>query len=375
MSYFQWAADVVRASLIKRVRHSVPKAIAIPPSESFDGNDGPWSTFAIQVGTPRQDVRILVSTAGYQTWVVLPEGCTSTDPSNCATLRGGGFNPSESSTWEENTFGSNGTFTLELETNLGYSGNGDFGYDTITLGWEGSGGPSLDQQILAGIATKDFYLGIFGLNPKPSNFTNFDRPVPSFMTNLRDKLLIPSLSWGYTAGNLYRFNRVLGSLTLGGFDSSKFLPNGVSFPFSEIETRDLTVNLDGITMDFDNTTIPLLTNGISALIDSTVPYLYLPQDVCESFERAFGIEWSEDVQAYLINDTLHSTLKAKAPSTTFSLGNPSSENKVHISLPYEAFDLNAQYPLLLNTSSRYFPLMRASNDSQYTLGRTFLQEA
>jgi len=43
-------------------------------------------------------------------------------------------------------------------------------------------------------------------------------------------------------------------------------------------------------------------------------------------------------------------------------------------LPYAAFDLVADYPLVID-SSRYFPLMRAANESQYTLGRTFLQEA
>lgn len=46
----------------------------------------------------------------------------------------------------------------------------------------------------------------------------------------------------------------------------------------------------------------------------------------------------------------------------------------NVTLPYAAFDLTAEYPLVSN-SSRYFPLQRAANDTQYTLGRTFLQEA
>ncbi|KAJ9656578.1 hypothetical protein H2201_008493 [Coniosporium apollinis] len=43
-------------------------------------------------------------------------------------------------------------------------------------------------------------------------------------------------------------------------------------------------------------------------------------------------------------------------------------------MPYGSFDLNASAPLF-DTSTRYFPLKRAVNDSQYTLGRTFLQQA
>src|ERR1019366_4883174 len=35
----------------------------------------------------------------------------------------------------------------------------------------------------------------------------------------------------------------------------------------------------------------------------------------------------------------------------------------------------AKWPLVTKNSSRYFPLKRAANDSQTTLGRAFLQEA
>ena len=154
-----------------------PAPVAVPATQEFDGNDGPWSSFTIQVGTPPQDVKVLISTASYQTLVVAPEGCTSSDPPDCASSRGGEFVSSISSTWRVNNITANGTFTLELEGNLAYSGNGDYGFDTVGMSWQGSGTPSLEQQIVGGIATKEFYLGIFGLDPKPTNFTNFNDPV------------------------------------------------------------------------------------------------------------------------------------------------------------------------------------------------------
>ncbi len=89
---------------------------------------------------------------------------------------------------------------------------------------------------------------------------------------------------------------------------------------------------------------------------------------------AFGITWNNDVQAYLINDTQHRALEAQNASVTSTLSNLTVGRPVDISLPYAAFDLVADYPLVID-SSRYFPLMRAANESQYTLGRTFLQEA
>lgn len=122
---------------------------------SRDGNDGPWSSFPIQVGTPSQDVKVLISTAGTQTWVVAPEGCTNTDPTNCATLRGGEYLLNQSSTYVPNlTNTSSNIYNLSFESSLGDAGFGRYGFDDITMGWQGSGGPMLKNQTFAGIATK-----------------------------------------------------------------------------------------------------------------------------------------------------------------------------------------------------------------------------
>jgi hypothetical protein len=141
----------------------------------------------------------LISTAGTETWVVLPQGCTTDAPSNCADLRGEVFNINGSSTWSFNNY-----YNLALESNLGYTGNGEFGFDTVALSWQGSGGPVLEHQIVAGIETSDFWLGTFGITPRPTNFSNFDNPQPSFLQTLKNKSMIPSLSWAYTAGAPYR---------------------------------------------------------------------------------------------------------------------------------------------------------------------------
>lgn len=95
-------------------------------------------------------------------------------------------------------------FQLDLQQNLDYTGNGDFGFDSVGLGYPGGGGPSLTHQVVSGIATTDFWLGSFGLDPEPCNFTNFVDPQPSFLRSLYNSSMIPSLSWGYTAGAVYR---------------------------------------------------------------------------------------------------------------------------------------------------------------------------
>ena len=140
----------------------------------------------------------------------------------------------------------------------------------------------------------------------------------------------------------------------------------------------MTINVKGIfTFSADSSQrTRLLTEGFPAYIDSTVPYLYLPLESCIQFEKAFGIRWNETDQAYLVNDSLRNTLLTQNPSIVFTLSNSASGSSptIDIELPYAAFDLIAQRPLMKN-ATRYFPLMRAVDESQYTLGRTFLQEA
>lgn len=358
----------------------MPAPISIQPSQSFDGNDGGWSSFPIQIGTPPQTVKVLPSTKNSQTWAVLPQGCTPSDPANCTIARGGVYQPNSSSTWSQNQGASGGLFPLQLETNLGATGNGLYGYDTVALGGAGSNGPSLAQQVVAGIATKAFDLGLFGLSPNAKTLPGTNNQLPNYLSVLNDSNLIPALSYSYTAGNQYRPGPVYGSLVLGGQDASRFEPNEISFPMNETDSDlpDLIVDIGTIflTLNGQSTTLQSDNETIQAAVDSTTPYIWLPLNVCEQFEEAFGLSWDSAVQGYLVNETLHQNLSSSGTSVVFNLGNVSTVpgEGFNISLPYSAFDLVAGPPLVKNVS-RYFPLMRAANASQITLGRTFLQEA
>lgn len=128
---------------------------------SSEGNDGPWSSFFLRVGTPEQYVRVLVSTASPESMVVLSEyGCSDSvfanAPSNCASSRGDLFNLNKSSSWNELGIFNINNNGVGLEANLGYSQRSEFGTDDIGLSLNG---PKLENQTLAGIATPEpFYL-------------------------------------------------------------------------------------------------------------------------------------------------------------------------------------------------------------------------
>lgn len=133
----------------------------------------------------------------------------------------------------------------------------------------------------------------------------------------------------------------------------------------------LPIQIQSITT---NNSVSLLSSPITSSLDSTVPYLYLPNTTCTLFENAFGLVWNDTSKLYLLNDTQHATLQAQNTSITFAIGPAGSTSTIDITLPYSAFDLTASAPLA-SIPTRYFPLKRADNSSQHTLGRTFFQEA
>lgn len=175
-------------------------------------------------------------------------------------------------------------------------------------------------------------------------------------------------------------NKVAGSLTLGGYDASRFTPSNASFDFAGDVSRDLVVGLKSISVDgLDNSkiAISLLPDPILTFIDAGVPQIWLPQAACDVFENTFGLTYDSATDLYLVNDTTHDALLSRNATITFQIGaDTSGPSSVEIRFPYAAFDLQltADYPGV-NDSTRYFPIRRAANDTQYTLGRTFLQEA
>jgi hypothetical protein len=336
-----------------------------------DGKDGPWSTFRIEVGTPSQQVRVLPASDQSSTWLVLPEACPDSAGKDCGANRGLLYKRNVSSTWEE--YGSYQLNTV-LEERVGLNGDGLYGYETLSLGWTGDNLPSLQHQLVAGIITSDFYLGSLSLSPRPSNFTDFNNPIPSFMQGLRNSSTpIPSLSWSYTAGAFNLAPKVFGSLVLGGYDSTRFQSNNITFPFGDDISLDFQVAIQSVTTNMTDT--PLLSTGIISYVDSLVPDIWLPIKTCQLFEEAFGLVWDNTTELYLMNDTLHESLLEKNPTVSFKVGPQVSGASITIDMPYWNFYHTATFAYVGNSSGLYFPLRRAANDTQYVLGRTFLQSA
>lgn len=171
-------------------------------------------------------------------------------------------------------------------------------------------------------------------------------------------------------------NSVLGSLTLGGYESSRLTMSNFSIPFSSNDFRLLTVGVQSITASNTlNGDVQILPSGGYFLIDSSVPDLWLPEAACQLFQETFGLILDNATNLYVLNNSIHSRLMQLNPSVTLRIGIEDIDGPtVDIKLPYGAFDLQASSPFYPNATN-YFPIRRAANNTQYTLGRTFLQEA
>jgi hypothetical protein len=184
-------------------------AQVLTPSGQFDGNDGKWSTFNINVGdrdgTGRgQNFRVLVSTSSSVLQVPMQANWCNDD--ECAKDRG------------IEVYQSRQSYGLLTEASTGWTQNGLYNFPTpywwdgrninATWGWSnvglGSSSPQsivLEQQVVVGNTAPEFFLGSFGLDIIPVDTGG--GPLATFLDNLVAFNQTPSRSYGYTAGAYY----------------------------------------------------------------------------------------------------------------------------------------------------------------------------
>lgn len=226
------------------------------------------------------------------------------------------------------------------------------------------------------MVSNDFWFGIIGMGFQPTNSSGYGNPQPSFADTLYSNGSISSMAWSYTAGAYYRLKSVFGQMIFGGYDASRFTPNNITFTMTGDNLRDIVVTIRSITSTTGQGNTTLMSTPEFAFIDSGVPELWLPVEVCQQFEKAFGLEVDQESGLYLLNETTHQNLLNINPNFTFTLADQKSGGStIDIVLPYASFDLNVTSPVVINKTSYYFPLKSTSSDTLYTLGRTFLQEA
>ena len=157
------------------------------------GDDGDWTAFNLEVGTPSQSLSFFPSTSSSQLLVQVPQGCPSNIP-GCAGDRGGLFNSSKSTSWKQT-----GTGIIDLESRLNnMSAQSIFGTETV-----GIGSVTLNEQAVSEIDATNYWVGIMGMHIWDNNSSANNSDQTGLISSLKDSGAIPSLTFGYTAGANY----------------------------------------------------------------------------------------------------------------------------------------------------------------------------
>ncbi|KAI8177931.1 hypothetical protein K4K51_005030 [Colletotrichum sp. SAR 10_75] len=370
---------LVATVLVGIVCAQSPSAVALTPSNDWYGVDGNWSTVKFQVGTPRQSVNVLVSTSLSEFWVVGAGGCLAKEPL-CNSARGNVFTVTDSKSWDPL-----GGWQLGLDY-LGYGGNGDYGLDTLSTTTLAGDVISMDNIITASINSTDYYLGFLGLGITKGSFGNEIAESPLTQA-VKTYGWIPSYSYGYTAGAYYKgTSGTPCSVTLGGYDSSRFVPHNTEFsldpsdglPHALVRGIEVTVGEGKAVPGGWGSRTQILSNmttSFSAMIDSSTPYLWLPDAICDQFAAAFNLTYNNTFNLYTVTNEHH--------DNTDDFGHPLTvPGVVNITITAAAFAQVLRYPFMDEAikygdpAVPYFPLRRASNfTNTLIIGRSFLQEA
>ena len=369
---------IITAATSATAKATGPQAVSVSFGPDFIGYDGAWSAAQIRVGSPAQYLSLFPSTTSSETWVAGSTLCDGT--STCASLRGGLFYTENSTTWQ-----GLGQYQLGYSALSQITDNGDYGFDNISI----SDSITASNQIIAVVDDIRHWNGELGLGVQETRFNNNTDHLAFISTLVQNNSAIPSYSFGYTAGASYQGAGVLGSLTLGGIDTSRFTSNNFWFDLSpgykpSVSIRSVEVAAFHVPSHWATSPLPLMsqTDAASFTIDSSTPYLWLPETVCDNIATALNLTWNPAIELYVFgNDTTPEDLDSWSLTFTFRLANGlTSSEMIALQLTYDAFNLQLSYPFpglfdeYSDAKVNYFPLRKANSTQQYTIGRAFLQE-
>jgi hypothetical protein len=201
---------------------TLPRPVVLSPSGTFDGDDGKWSTFTINVAGDGdgkgQDFKVLISTSSPITLVPAQTSWCNTD--DCAKRRGiETLNSFGLDDTPSNTYSKSGLYNLPLEILYYWSrdlllpgGNGtlggEWGVTNVGLGRASKQSTTIAKQYVATSYLKDFFLGSLGLTV--GSISPQGAELPTYFSGLTASKdadgndVVPSISYGFTAGASYR---------------------------------------------------------------------------------------------------------------------------------------------------------------------------
>ncbi|KAK9457075.1 aspartic peptidase domain-containing protein, partial [Dipodascopsis uninucleata] len=272
--------------------HLIKRATSKPVLEAID--NALYLYYAnVSVGTPAQDLRLLIDTGSADVWFQTSENpfCeTDTDP--CAIS--GQFNYDESSTYDpiENV-----TFSIHYADKT-YA-RGVYARDTFEIG-----GAVIDNYIMGVCFEGNSTQGIMGIG------YNTDESIASSGTVYKNvpQRLVDS---GYIKTPAYSLwlndlESSTGNVLFGGIDTEKFSGELVQIAIDynkggRYSRSEFFVSLTGFSVTSNDTTTQITDDSfeLSGLLDSGTSFTFLPNDIVEAFAEMTDSIYDEKHDGYI----------------------------------------------------------------------------
>jgi hypothetical protein len=126
------------------------------------------------------------------------------------------------------------------------------------------------------------------------------------------------------------------------------------------------------------TNLQVIDNDVKsfwASIDSTLPYLFLPAEVCDRLQNVFGLQFDNETGLYFLNDTQREENFDRHFTFTISVTDGVAHGNSTLLFNIRDFDMQTTRPLgKFQNGTNIFPIRRAHSGVP-VLGRAFLQRA
>ncbi|KAI9670397.1 MAG: hypothetical protein M1817_004440 [Caeruleum heppii] len=394
------AAFLLSAVVTGARSDAVPWPMPFNASRSF-GPDGPWHGMTLDFGWPLQQVDFYPSTTS-KTLLISRTACESQD-ANCPLPLPKMYDPTRGVPLVNGTstdiYSPDGWDSSRARA-LNLTGSGVDKFTRLVLIEEGKPWRyaenvtfTLSQSYAANYpdGTKTTLdVGLLALGDRGDSI--LPPLVNGVMTSIHDPISslfndsnIPSRSWGLHVGSVAQ--NVTPSLYFGGFDQSRVIGKVVSSDDATFVLKDIAINIthrDGQAHTSDG----LLKrnqggtgNGDDIMVtpDPGVPYLYLPQETCDSIAAKLPIQYNPSLGLYIwdsssASQSFFESLTRSTASLAFTFGSP-GDSTVSVNVPFSLLNLTLD-GTFGSAQANYFPCRPYDAlDGAFVLGRAFLQAA
>jgi len=314
-------------------RGIVPRASTISETLVNNATGGAYQA-TVKVGTPGQQIILVLDTGSSDVYVLSYEADQCTEPEVQAYYSGGCFggtyNPTKSSTYKL----LEGAFEIEYADNTGSSG--EYISDVFSIGGSSISGLQMGYALNTTVG-----VGIMGIGYDTNEAAK--TPYPNLIDQLVSQSLINIKAYSLYLDDL---EASTGSILFGGIDSAKYIGELIGLPVQKDAESgtysSFTVAMTSLTaVEGSNTTT--LTNSTFAepvILDSGTTLTYLPDDLVASIVSYLG--GYDDTQSG--NIYVDCTLRTTKSDLSFEYGfGGSSGPTVKVPISELFFDVEAVY--------------------------------